>query len=447
MDNNRGKRIVITGTFCALNKGDAAMRIALTDALRRSIPGCHITITTPFPDIDSPTYTGDRIVRCSRRRPLRLGWLLVRAACWRALYGLFRWDASWALNEELRVYRDSDLVVDLSGDGLTEEYGVKCIISHLAPIVLGKLLARPVFVCAQTIGPLHKTAGLCRWLLKRVERVTARERLTLDYLATLGIDGPGVSIAADMAFLMRPASRDRVAEILAKEGVPLDKPLIGFSVSRLPGHLFDVSAGRTPGNVEMEIAGALDRVVAMGLQPVLISHVTGPGERRDDRLEAVRIASLAKSSSRVATILGDYSPEEIKGVISRMDVFVGVRMHSCIAGLSTGVPTISIAYGPKAFGIMGLAGQESRTLDIRQVTADRLFGLIEDTWRGRQVVRESLSAEMPSVLGLADRNIGIIKELLGVESVEGADLPETPLAAAGRKTDIRASCELVTNDQ
>jgi colanic acid/amylovoran biosynthesis protein len=433
MDVQSSKRIVITGTFCALNKGDAAMRIALTDALREAIPGCHITLTTPFPEIDSPTYTGDRIIRCSRRRPLKLAGLLVRAACWRVLYGVFRFDFRPILNEELRAYRDSGVVVDLSGDGLTEEYGVKCVYSHLAPILMGKLLARPVFVCAQTIGPLRKTTGLCRWLLKRVDRLTAREKLTLDHLSKLGISGPRVSLAADMAFLMRPAPRERVSGILAREGVPLDKPLVGFSVSRLPGHLFDVSAGRTPGNVEMEMAGVLDRVVEMGLQPVMISHVTGPGERRDDRLEAVRIASLARSSSSIATILGDYSPEEIKGVISRMEVFVGVRMHSCIAGLSTGIPTISIAYGPKAFGIMGLAGQESRTLDIREVTTDRLFSLIEDTWRNREAVRESLRTEMPRVLAMAGQNVAIIEELLALQSAE--DRPQALLSSVGRVTD------------
>jgi colanic acid/amylovoran biosynthesis protein len=445
MNKTPGKRIVITGTFCALNKGDAAMRIALTDALRMAIPGCHITLTTPFPLIDRSTYTGDKIVRCSRRRPARLASLLVRAAIWRALYGVFRLDMAGILNEELHAYRDSDIVVDLSGDGLTEEYGVKCIYSHMAPIILGKLLAKPVFVCAQTIGPLRKTTFLCRWLLKRVDRLTARENLTLDHLASLGVKGPTVSLAADMAFLMRPAPRERVAEILEQEGVRRDRPLIGFSVSRLPGHLFDVSAGRTPGNVELEMAETLDRLVEMGLQPVIISHVTGPGERRDDRLEAVRIASLAKSSSKIITLLGDYTPEEIKGVISRMDVFVGVRMHSCIAGLSMGVPTISIAYGPKAFGIMGLAGQESRTIDIREVTADKLFALVKETWQNSEAVRQSLAAEMPKVLALANRNVDIIKDLVKVDHIEDAGQP-SPTPASGAEAGQDTARELVVKE-
>ncbi|MDO8587687.1 MAG: polysaccharide pyruvyl transferase family protein [Armatimonadota bacterium] len=412
MESDAGRRIVITGTFCALNKGDAAMRIGLTDALLRAMPDSQITLMSPYPEIDSPTYAGGRIVRCSRRRPLKFALTLAKAALWRAYYRVFRKDPPWGLNEELRAYRDSDVVVDLSGDGLTEEYGPKCIYSHLAPIVLAKLLGKPVFVCAQTIGPLRKTLRLSRWLLRRVDRVSAREQRTLDYLAKLGINGSTVSLSADVAFLMAPAPADRARRILADEAVPFDKPLVGLSVSRLPGHALDSFGPNSQVDLEVELAETLDRMVEMGLRPVMISHVTGPGERRDDRLAALRIAAMAKSRSQIVTLLGDYAPEEIKAVISQMEMFVGVRMHSCIAALSTFVPTISIAYGPKAFGIMSQVGQADRALDIRELTADKLTRLVEETWRKRDLIRESLRARMPKVRVLAERNVEIIQELV-----------------------------------
>ncbi|MDO8684586.1 MAG: polysaccharide pyruvyl transferase family protein [Armatimonadota bacterium] len=417
METDASRRIVITGTFCSLNKGDAAMRIALSTEIRKAIPNCYVVIMTPFPELDYPAYNGSAIFRCSRRQPRKAIALILQAAAWRALHRVFGGDQSWILNDELEAYHGSDLIVDLSGDGLTEEYGVKCLISHLVPIALGRLFHKPVFVCAQTIGPLQKTRALCSWLLRNSDKVTAREYLTLDYLSSLGFMEPHLSLAADMAFLMEPAAPQRAREILAAEGVRFDKPLIGFSVSRLPGHMLGSPALGKPLNWELEIAKTLDKVVSMGFTPVMVSHVTGPGENRDDRRTAMRIADLAEHGRETVVLPGDYAAEEIKAIIGQMDLFVGVRMHSCIAALSMGVPTISIAYGPKAFGIMDLAGQRDWAVDIRGVTAEMLGLLVKDAWERRFSMRESLQMEMPRVRAMAGRNVEIIRQMLNGEPV------------------------------
>ena len=412
---NGGSRITVTGTFCSLNKGDAAMRMALTSELRKAIPNCHITVMTPFPEIDRAAYSSDQVLRCSRRRPIRAAAMILRALAWRAARRLLGRDMPAILNEELRVYRQSDLVVDLSGDGLTEEYGVKCLFSHLVPIILGKLLGKPVFVCAQTIGPLHRTGSVCRWLLKKVDGISARERLTFDYLSKIGLNGVSLALTADIGFLLEPIPDEQAKEILIRERVPLDRPLVGFAISRLPGHVRGTRQSQEPSKIEMEMAEVLDAVAAMGLQPVIVSHTTGPGERRDDRRAAVRVANLARRPLRIAVLLGDYSAEETKGVIKQMELFVGMRMHSCIAALSSGVPTISIAQGPKAYGVMNLCQQGRWVIDIRQVTAERVTAMIREAWEARAATRESLCAQMPAIRALAQENVAIIKRLLKCE--------------------------------
>lgn len=404
-------RILITGTFCSLNKGDAAMRIALTDALHKAIPGCHVTVTTPYPELDGSAYRSEETIRCSRRKVRRAAAMIARALCWNVVRRLSRKDVSGVLDEELKAYRGSDVVVDLSGDGLTEEYGLKCLFSHMVPIVLARLLARPVFVCAQTIGPLYKSCPISRTILSKVDAISARESLTYDYLRSLGL-GPLLSLSADLAFLMEPEAEDRAREILAVEKVPRDRPLIGLSVSRLPGHVRGAEESGKPVDLEREMAGALDKIVEMGLRPVFISHTTGPGERRDDRLTATRVANIAQRHSGISVLAGDHSAEETKGIIGLTDLFMGVRMHSCIAAMSMGVPTVSIAYGPKAFGIMALAGQERWVLDIRRVTTDRLFGMFEEAWSSRDEMRTSLQLHMPQVFAMANDNVEIIKRML-----------------------------------
>ncbi|MEN6521529.1 MAG: polysaccharide pyruvyl transferase family protein [Armatimonadota bacterium] len=412
MNGKSRSRIVITGTYCSLNKGDAAMRIALTDALKEAVPDCHVTMMTPFPELDGSAYRSDVTLKCSRRRPVKALGLILLASVWHVIYRVFRLDFRFMLNNEMRVYRESDVVVDLSGDGLTEEYGTKCLIAHLIPIVLGKLLAKPVFVCAQTIGPFNKNEALCRWILKKTDVVSAREKLTYDYLSKLGLNGTTLSLTADMAFLVGAVPPETARNILAKEGVTFDKPIIGFSISRLPGHILGSAEERKATNLELELAETLDKLVEAGMHPVFVSHATGPGDRRDDRKAARRVANISRHSSEITVLEGDYSAEEIKGIISQMELFAGVRMHSCIAAMSMCVPTAVIAYGPKAYGIAGLAGQSRWVLDIRNITSGELFDTLQQLWQKRESVRRSLREEMAVINKLAGENVAIIQTLL-----------------------------------
>lgn len=410
------KRVVITGTFCSLNKGDAAMRIALVDELRDALPGCHLTVTTPYPELDKNAYRSHETVKCSRRDAKKVASMLFRAICWNAAYRTLGKDFSGLLNDELKMYRNSDVVVDVSGDGITEEYGKKCIYAHLVPVIFAELLAKPVFVCAQTIGPITQTGWLTHRVLRKADKTTAREEITMSYLSKLGLRPGALSLTADMAFLMKASPKSRGLEILQREGVSTDKPKVGFSISRLPGHILGSEPGAEPVSLEMHFAETLNRLVDMGIQPVFISHTTGPGERRDDRVAAKRVASLTKYPDKIAVLKGDYSAEETKAVLGLMDLFVGVRMHSCIGAMSMGVPTISVAYGPKAYGIMKLAEQERWLTDIRHISADKLFGLIQTAWDARETTRKSLEVAMPKVFEMARENVGIIKQMLHMDS-------------------------------
>jgi hypothetical protein len=148
-----------------MNKGDAAMRIAAAEGIKRAISDASITILTPFPEIDRGVYD-ERIVPCSRRRPAKALRAVTCALLWSALHRTFGLNLGRLLSsEEMRAYKEADLIVDLSGDGLTEEYGSKCALSHLVPVLIGLALKKPVFVCALTIGPFARLGLPARMIL------------------------------------------------------------------------------------------------------------------------------------------------------------------------------------------------------------------------------------------------------------------------------------------
>ena len=97
-----GRHILLTGTFCALNKGDAAMQLCAARALGQ---GAEITILSPHPEIDRQTYEDWNVVKTHRRASLTAFTQLARVALWRALVGVGFDTRSLLRGEEIDAYR------------------------------------------------------------------------------------------------------------------------------------------------------------------------------------------------------------------------------------------------------------------------------------------------------------------------------------------------------
>jgi colanic acid/amylovoran biosynthesis protein len=388
------------------------MELGLHRALKAMIPDSEITILTPYPEIDRNVYDGCRLCESGRRRPVKALNLLIRAALWSALKRCFGTDAQFLLNSpELQEYQKADVLVDLSGDTLTEDYGIKCFLSHLVPIVAALSLGRPVVLCAQTIGPFNLALPLAKWAFNRVDLITAREELTLNYLRSIKIAKPTLRLAADAAFLLDPADPERVNDILADEGIDVASgPLVGITVSRWLGHR---SNPENSNRLEALMADLADHLIQrLGVTVVLVSHVLGPGDDRDDRVMARSVLQKIQCKQRARLIAGDYRPEELKGLIGRCELFLGLRMHANIAALSMGVPTIAIAYSRKTLGIMKALGQERWVCDIGTLNLEELTARMGALWRQREKVRDDLLARMAAIKELALENAMLVKGLI-----------------------------------
>ena len=405
-------RLLLSGTFCSLNKGDAAMQLSAACALNAVMPEAEITILTSFPDIDRQTYTAYRLCPSSRRQPAKALIRLLQAMLWWSVKRCAKVDLRGLLRSaELQEYRSADLLVDLSGDTLTEDYGIKCVLSHLMPILTALFLERPVVLYAQTIGPFSLTRPLVQRVLNRVALITTREVLSFTYVGRIGIAAPPLHLTADAAFLLSPANPERIDAILAAEGIrQTDSPLVGITVSRLLGHRF---SPEDPGQFEGLIASVADYLIEYkGVTVVLVSHVLGPGEARDDRVMARRVYDKIKNRAKARLLTGDYRPEELKGVIGRFQVFLGLRMHANIAALGMRVPTLAIAYSRKTLGIMRMVGQERWVCDITTITGSELTATTEALWCERHRVRQELQERMVVVEERARENAVLVKRMI-----------------------------------
>jgi colanic acid/amylovoran biosynthesis protein len=412
-DSSPPVRIVQVGTYSSENKGDAAMELSTAQELSERLANAEITIQSPFPDIDTPAYQEYRVTKTTRRRLIYNSVLVSRAAAW-SLARRYGKNLDFLVDHpEIQDMLAADVVIDLSGDMLTEDYGVHVAYSHYLPLLLALALHRPLVICAQSVGPFKWTRPLIRRILDRAKLITVRDQISLDHLQELGIQNPRLFHTADMAFLLRPAPEARVEEIYRLEGIPSDKTLLGVSVSGLIRSRYkqwNSAAHAAP--FESVMANIVDRAAkAIGASVVFVPHVTGPASAKDDRIVSRAVAD--KMESQVTVLGGNYTPNELKGVIRRTNLFFGARMHANIAALSSAVPTVPISYSHKTQGITRALGQEQRVIPIAQLNVEDAAKRLLDVWEQREHISAELRDKVAAIRTQSQRNVDLILELLG----------------------------------
>lgn len=402
---NHPTLITLTGTYRSSNRGDAAMQLVALEQLSRA--GRRVVVDSPFPEHDAALYGTDRVVHCGRRSGPRIAVQTVLAA----VVGLLRRLRVSAadrllLTEELRsLGTRNGIVVDLSGDMLTEDYGFVVGFGHFVPLVQAMFLGTPVVVCAQSIGPFNRLSPLARWVLRRCAAITLRDEISVEHLRGFGVRP---EVTADVAFLL-PSWSEEGHRVLERAGV--EGPFVAVSVSPILEARYE-STGADESFAAV-VAGVLDRSVPEDLGIVFVPHVTGPGPSKDDRLTASRVAAQLERHS--AQLVEEMDPRTTKGVIGQATAIVGCRMHANIAALSQRVPTLALSYSHKSAGIMDRLGVGGRVVDGRDLER-QLEAAVRDLMASLASDRDQLARHVPAATTMAARNFEVIEDLLAARA-------------------------------
>ena len=407
-------KIIFTNTsICGWNKGSAAQVISTIKILKHFIPNASFTLISRRPnDINQATKYRLKVVNyfSENSRTMELFFLYYHVAdlsrC--VISTMLRkigLKVNSLLNEKyLKEYSDADLIVDLSGDSFSDSKGGKSPINCLG-ILIGILLKKPIVFFSQSIGPFKRwTMPLTKFCLNKANLIIVREEITKNYLEEIGIESP-IYLTADCAFVLEPAPYESVKNILSKENITIKRPLIGISANAM---LDDEK-----NNYASSMAQVIDYTTEkMNAQVVFVPHVVGINGRGDDRVIGEKIYKLARNKENIKLIKGDYSPEELKGIIRLCDIFFGGRMHANIAALSSCVPTIATAWSHKYYGIMRTVGQEKYVCDFKTMTFEELKSKVDDLWENKEKIQEELKVKVEDQKELAWYSGKLVRDLL-----------------------------------
>lgn len=300
---------------------------------------------------------------------------------------------------------NSSVILDVSGgDSFTDLYGQRRFQAMIETKEIALKKNIPLILLPQTIGPFKNPDNKERAdnILRRAAAIFVRDVRSFEYIQEVLGDAfnPGRhKLALDMALGM-PSSdmlispQKRVAEWLSDQN--RDFPVFGLNTSGLL-----VSAGKAAKDsygLQDPHLCQLEAIARRALQYepksrlLLVPHVVRPsGHPESDWDAAMDLKKrLLDFGDRVEVLPQFYSAPELKWIISRLDWFAGARMHSTIAGISSGVPTMGLAYSDKAYGVFERCRIGSSVADLRTLDTEQLADMTEQSLAIRGCTRAVL---------------------------------------------------------
>lgn len=385
--------ICLTGTFHSSNRGDAAIQLSTILELQQRFPDAEVALLSSSPVDDCLVYPGVRIVRTSRRdAPAALRQIL--AASWKRLSG----NTKVFADEELMCMAKATLVIDLSGDGFTETFGWKCPASHSVPLLLARILDVPVIMLGQTVGPFQHGRRYYRWLFNGTHALLCRDAESIAAMKALKVTGEKLHLTADPAFLLPPAPAESIERHLPDQGAD-STPLIGIT----PSNLYNASRPAIRRNSIASMAYAAGKLATTtGGRILIIPTVFGPSDKYDDRFAARELLAALPNPALGAVLEEPLHPGELKTLLGRCDLYIGMRMHGLILAASQGVPCVAIAYADKTRNLFKRLGLEEYVVPLT-CSGEELRSKATELWAARENVRSRFNGVMASAILPASR--------------------------------------------
>lgn len=302
------------------------------------------------------------------------------------------------------MVRASDVVIDIgAGDSFADIYGSKRLKRIFFLKYLTHLAGTPMVMAPQTIGPFTRgwTKLAARITMRWSAVVASRDRLSTQAARDLG--ATGVIEASDVALRLPydpPAPRAPGGPV--KVGINVSGLLMGGGYT-----------GRNEFGLKMDYPGLVRDLIRhfeahpAGCEVHLVPHVIVRSGRMTGEDDYRASAALAEEFPATVLAPAFASPGEAKTYIAGLDFFMGARMHSCIAALSSGVPVVPMAYSRKFEGLFGTIGY-ARTVDCTTDSAESILARIKDAFEQRDV----LKAEADEAFATGRRKLAVYEDAL-----------------------------------
>ncbi len=388
---------LIPNVTSAKNVGDAAMLEVLMGLMREAHPDCEIRLhssephTHSYPQATSiqPTLyywavfeNAHLLTRC--RRMLRLSMVVIGLYCHLPLLVKLATFRSKTLKKLVQDFVQADMIVFVGGGYLRSKNGFSQSLNvlmnlyafALANCVEGKKIVAPI-----SIGPFahawHKR--ITARILRPMDVVAVREGISYAAMQTQGI--PNLIRSCDHALLVPPHTNNKAHSV--------SPACIGFTIR-------DWLKPREQANLENAYVQALATIAQeSGARIMPIVQVDAPHFGEGDAAVTRRIvAGLKELGIQPLPIARAQNVNHAKKVYGRLDLLLGMRMHSNILAAIQGVPFVAVSYEYKTEGIARDLGLHQFCLPCNQVTPQKLLEKVNQAYTNRISAAEGMQQKL-----------------------------------------------------
>ncbi len=377
------KRICIIGSNSGRNAGDAALLSSIIRNILRLRPGTNFEVPVPRKRDLYKRYSKD-IARAVPMMPWNLSLRLLGVPTF------------------LSILR-SDII--LITDGIIFDVRLfnplfNFLIQLVFIVPFAKMFGKKVVGLLVGIGPLHTRAGrmLTRFVGNLCDDIFVREQDSAALLREVGVDAGKISIYADAAFVNVPVPEERVKQILAENSIAEDERPVGMNVNVYLRNWLVGRGGVDEDKFAVEIADGVDRIIS-GLNCRVVFVLT----QIMDIDFAEKVLVKIKNRDKVVVIGNDrYSSEELMGVMAKMRLFAGMRLHSLILASAMNTPCIGLAYAPKVRHYIKLLGMDELKLEMAGLTGEALAAKVLDIAKRDAEIRPRFTRRIDELKKLAN---------------------------------------------
>lgn len=286
-----------------------------------------------------------------------------------------------------KIILDSDIAYDVNeGDSFSDIYGSKRIIRHFLDSFLVILAGKPLIFLPQTIGPFKTFSGkvLGSFILKNLKKLYIRDSKSVAFLKSLGVS---YQQSIDMATFMEPKAID----------ISVKPTTIGLNINGLMYLQNYKALNNQFSEYKYFIETLIQRLLELNHSILLIPHTYNiDNPNPEDDFIAIKEISKNINNANLNILSGTYDAQELKYIISKTDFFIGSRMHSCIAALSTSVPCIGLAYSYKFEGTFKMFNQKDCVISLNKITksdTDNIINQILKIIENMKIIKSQLQKE------------------------------------------------------
>ena len=343
----------VSGSYGGLNVGDEAILTCIVNELGRSVPEVDVAVFSRNPEHTEMHHDVEKGIA-------------VREA---------------TREEVVPEIERLDLLL-LGGGGILYDEEVH---NYLREVRVAQERGIPTMAYAIGAGPLRgrEDRFAVRDALNAMEAVTVRDTDVKRLLEDVGVTKP-IEVTADPALLLTPTPISE--EMLAREGVVKERPLVGMSV-REPGA---AAPGLERSPYHMTLASAADFIVSRFDADVVFV----PMERADIG-HAHRVMAEMAEPARASVLTARYSPRQVLGLMDHFEMAVGMRLHFLLFAALAAVPLLALPYASKVTGL--LEALELPAPSKLQEHAGPLLAALDLLWDTRDTMRTELRQRVPAL--------------------------------------------------